>query len=271
MMKPSDIGIRAYIGIFILFIYSPIILMAVLSTNTSGRISFPYEGFTTQWYNAPPTGYEYGSYISAVYDWQFWIAFRNTVYVAFATAFMTTIIVTCVAMALRRRIIGRNALFYIILLGFLVPGVALGLGNNILFKLMNWQFSWWTASVLDTVYAVPFGLILMMARFDPDLALYEGAASVLHASPWRTFRRVTLPLIRWEVLSAGIFGFVLAWGELIRTSFVASGTGVIATYINTQLGINPVTPKWYAVGTIITGISIVALVLMGWVLSRGQK
>jgi putative spermidine/putrescine transport system permease protein len=270
-MKLSDAGIRAYIAIFILFVYAPIIMMGVLSTNSSGRISFPYEGFSTKWYDAKPTGYEYGSYISAVYDWQFWIAFQNTVYVSFATAIMTTIIVTTVAMALRHRIVGRNALFYIILLGFLVPGVALGLGNNILFKLMNWQFTWWIASMLDTVYAVPFGLILMMARFDPDLVLYERAASVLHASPWRVFRRVTLPLIRWEVLSAAIFGFVLAWGELIRTSFVAQGTGVIATYINTQLAINPITPKWYAVGTIITGISIVALVIMGWVLSRGQK
>jgi len=270
-MKLSDIGIRAYVAIFILVVYLPIILMVVLSTNSAGRISFPYEGFTTKWYNAAPTGYEYGSYISAVYDWAFWIAFQNTVYVAFATAIMTTIIVTCVAMTLRHRILGRNGLFYIILLGFLVPGVALGLGNNILFKMMNWQFSWWSASMLDTVYAVPFGLILMMARFDPDLMLYERAASVLRASPWSVFRRVTLPLIRWEVVSAAIFGFVLAWGELIRTSFVARGTGVISTYINTQLAINPITPKWYAIGTIITGISIIALVCMGWVLSRGQK
>ncbi|MGA2790741.1 MAG: ABC transporter permease subunit [Candidatus Bathyarchaeia archaeon] len=270
-MKLQDIGIRTYVGLFILFVYLPIILMIVLSTNNSGAISFPYQGFTTKWYNAVPTGYEYGSYISAYYDWAFWQAFQNTVYVAFMASIMTTIIVTCVAMALRHRILGRNALFYIILLGFLVPGVALGLGNNILFKIMNWQFTWWIAAMLDTVYAVPFGLILMMARFDPDLVLYERAASVLRASPMNVFRRVTLPLIRWEVVSAAIFGFVLAWGELIRTSFVASGTGVIATYINTQLAINPITPKWYAVGAIITGISIIALVIMGWVLSRGQK
>ena len=270
-MKLSDIGIRAYIAILILVIYTPIILMVVLSTNTSGRISFPYEGFTTKWYDAKPSGFEYGSYISAYYDWAFWIAFQNTVYVAFAAAIMTTIIVTTVAMTLRHRIFGRNALFYIILLGFLVPGVALGLGNNILFRMMNWQFTWWIAAMLDTVYAVPFGLILMMARFDPDLMLYERAASVLRASPLNVFRRVTLPLIRWEVVSAAIFGFVLAWGELIRTSFVARGTGVISTYISTQLAINPITPKWYAVGTIITGISIIALVFMGFVLSRGQK
>jgi putative spermidine/putrescine transport system permease protein len=271
MMKLKEVGIRVYVALIILLMYSPVIVMIVLSFNTSGRISFPMEGFTTQWYNGVPKTYEYGSYISAFYDWKFWIAFQNTVYVAFTAAIMTFIVVTTVAMALRRRLVGRDPLFYLILLGFILPGVALGLGNNILFRIMNWEFTWWTAAILDTVYAVPFGLILMMARFDPDLVLYEQAASVLRASPVNVFRRVTLPLIRWEAVSAGIFGFVLAWGELIRTSFVMRGTGVVSTYISTELAINPITPKWYAVGTIVTGISIVALVIMGYVLSRGQR
>lgn len=271
MMKLTEGLIRVYVAALILLIYSPIIVMIVLSFNTSGRISFPMEGFTTKWYNGAPTGYEYASYISAFYDWKFWIAFQNTVYVAFAAAIMTFIIATTVAMALRHRLVGRDPLFYLILLGFILPGVALGLGNNILFRIMNWEFTWWTAAMLDTVYAVPFGLILMMARFDPDLVLYERAASVLRASPWSVFRKVTFPLIRWEAASAGIFGFVLAWGELIRTSFVMRGTGVISTYISTELAINPLTPKWYAVGTIVTGISIIALLIMGYVMARGQR
>lgn len=270
-MKPTGVAIRVYIALIVLFIYSPIAVMLLLSFNTSGNISFPLEGLTTKWYNAPPTGYEYASYVSVAHDWVFWVALENTVYVAFTAAFLTMLIVTSVAMALRHRVIGRDVLFYIILLGFLVPGVALGLGNNVLFRLMNWEFTWWTAAIVDTVYAVPFGLILMMARFDPDLMLYERAASVLRASPWRVFRRVTLPLIKWEVLSSAIFGFVLAWGELIRTSFVMRGTGVLSTFISTQLAINPVTPKWYAVGGIVTGVSILALFILGTVLSRGQR
>lgn len=271
MSRLSEIGIRAYIACIILFIYSPIVLMIVLSFNTSGRISFPIEGFTTRWYNAPPTGYEYASYVSAAYDWRLWIALQNTLYVSLLTAVLTMVIVTSIAMALRHAIIGRDILFYMVLLGFLVPAVALGLGNLIMFRLLNWELSWWTAAMLDTVYAVPFGLILMMARFEPDLMLYEGAARVTRASPFRVFLHITLPLIKWEVLSSTIFGFVLAWGELIRTSFVMRGTGVISTFIAMQLSVNPVTPKWYAVGAIVTGISIIALLILGAVLSRSER
>jgi putative spermidine/putrescine transport system permease protein len=270
-MKIAGVGIRVYVAFIVVLIYLPIAVMLVLSFNSTGNISFPLEDFSTKWYSGVPTGYEYASYVSVQYDWKFWGALQNTVYVALAAAFLTMGIVTSVAMALRHRVIGRDMLFYIILLGFLVPGVALGLGNNIMFRLVGWEFSWWTAAIVDTVYAVPFGLILMMARFDPDLVLYERAASVLRASPLRVFRRVTLPLIRWEVISSGIFGFVLAWGELIRTSFITRGTGVLSTFISTELAINPVTPKWYAVGGIIMGVSIVALFIMGTVLSRGQR
>jgi putative spermidine/putrescine transport system permease protein len=271
MIKLSAIGIRVYIACIILLIYSPIVLMILLSFNTSGRISFPIEGFTTHWYVAPPSGYEYASYVSAAYTWPLWIALKNTLYVSLLTAILTMAIVTSIALALRHAIIGRDILFYVVLLGFLVPAVALGLGNLIMFRLLNWQLLWWTPAMLDTMYAVPFGLILMMARFEPDLMLYEGAARVTRASPFRVFLHVTLPLIKWEVLSSAIFGFVLAWGELIRTSFVMRGTGVISTYIAEQLSVNPVTPKWYAVGAIVTAISIIALFILGAVLSRSER
>jgi spermidine/putrescine transport system permease protein len=97
---------------------------------------------------------------------------------------------------------------------------------------------------------------------------YEKTASCLRASPLRVFRHVTLPLIFWEVISAGIFGFLLAWSEIIRTQFVMKGTGVLSTYILTELEINPVTPKWYAAGTVITAISVIGLIIFAYILSR---
>jgi putative spermidine/putrescine transport system permease protein len=119
------------------------------------------------------------------------------------------------------------------------------------------------------IYAVPFGLVLMMARFEPRLMEYERAASVLKANAWNVLRRITLPLIVWEVVSAGLFGFVLAWSEVIRTQFVMRGTGLLSTYILSEAGVHALSPKWYAVGTIISMISIAALLVFGWTLSRG--
>jgi ABC-type spermidine/putrescine transport system permease subunit II len=259
---------KVYIAAIILLIYLPVVFMVLLSFKSGTNVGFPIEGFTLDWFIGKPKGFEYGSYISVMYDKRFFEAFRNSAYVSTATALLTCLIVTSTALALRHRVRGRDILFYLILLGFIVPGVTLGLGTVFLYRLLRLEFSFWTPVILDTVFAVPFGLVLMMARFEPKLMEYEKTASCLRASPSRVFRHVTLPLIFWEVISAGIFGFLLAWSEIIRTQFVMKGTGVLSTYILTELEINPVTPKWYAAGTVITAISVIGLIIFAYILSR---
>jgi len=244
--------------------------MVLLSFKSGSDMSFPIRGFTLDWYIGQPSSYRYGSeWISVFHDTDFWRAFRSSAYVSIAAALLTCFIATTTALALRHRVKGRDLVFYVILLGFVVPGVALGLGMVFLFRFVGWGFTFWTPVIVDVIYAVPFGLVLMMARFEPRLMEYERAASTLKASPWNVIRHVTLPLIVWEVVSAGLFGFVLAWGEVIRTQFVIHGTGVLSTYILSEVGVRALSPKWYAAGTIISMISIVALLLFGWALSRG--
>ena len=267
-LRVKHLPAKIYIAIIIVIVYLPIILMVLLSFNVSANVTFPITGWTLDWYIAKPKGYEYGSYISVLYDKSFWKALTNSVYVSAAAGLLTCFIVTITALTLRRRIPGRDILFYMILLGFIVPGIALGLGNVLSHRLLGWKTSFWTPVLLDVIFAVPFGLVLMMARFEPKLMEYELSASSLKASPLQVFRHVTLPLIIWEVISAAIFGFLLAWSEVIRTQFVIHGTGVLSTFILTELEINPVTTKWYAAGTILTAISVAGLIVFAWILSR---
>lgn len=267
-MNRWDLIARIYIAIIILVIYLPIILMILLSFNTSARPSFPLEGLTTHWYAGEVKAYEYVSYIPVVHHWQFWDALRNSLYVSAAAAAITCFLVTSTALALRHKVIGRDLVFYLILLGFIVPAVLIGLGNIFLYKMLGLQTTFWNIVFVDVTFAVPFGLVLMMARFDPDLMMYEQAASSLKASPLRVFRHVTLPLIKWEVLSAAILGFLLSWGEVIRTSFVVRGTGVVSTFILQQMQSNPITTKWFAAGSLIAYISIAALAVLSYVLAK---
>lgn len=267
-MKVEDMLARIYIVIIILVIYAPMIFLMLLSFNTSARISFPMEGFTLDWYIGELKGYEYVSYIPVIHHWQFWESVKNSIYVSIAAGIITCLLVTTTALALRHRVLGRDFLFYLLLLGFIVPGVLLGLGNLLLYRMLDLEITFWNMVFVDVVFAVPFGLILMMARFDPDLMMYEQAASVLKASPVSIFRKVTLPLIRWEVLSAGILGFLLSWGELIRSFYVMRGVGTVSTYIYMQITMNPVTTKWFAAGTIIALVSFAALAVLGYLLSR---
>lgn len=262
---------KIYVILMILFLYLPVIIMALLSFKSGSKVSFPIESFSLEWYIGVPKGYEYGSYISVLYDTRFFDAFKNSLFISFPTAFLTCFVVTATALALRRKVRGRDLLFYIILLGFIAPGVIVGLGAVIFNRALGLHASFWTPVFLDAIYAVPFGLVLMMSRFEPKLVEYERTALCLRASPFNVFRYITLPLIFWEVISAAIFGFLLAWSEIVRTQFVMRGTGVLSTYILTELQINPVTPKWYAAGTIVTLISLIALIIFGWIISRATS
>lgn len=261
---------KAYIGAIIALIYLPVAFMIVLSFKSGANISFPIERFTLDWYIKPPAG-EYAAYLSLFYDRQVFQALQNSVAVSSIVAIISMLLVTTLALSLRRRIAGRDQLFYLFLLGFLTPGVAVGLGLNFLFSLLNLEFSIWSAAFINVVYAVPFGLILMMARFNPDLLLYEQAGSALKASPFKVFRRITLPLIIYEVISAAILGFLLSWGEVIRTQFALKGIGTLSTFIEVQLGVNPLTPKWYAAGTLLSVVSFIGLAIFAYLLSKATR
>jgi putative spermidine/putrescine transport system permease protein len=267
-MRVGDLLAKIYMAIIIFVIYAPIIFMILLSFNTSARISFPMEGFTLHWYIGELKEWQYVSYIPVIHHWQFWDALRNSIFVSTAAGIISCILVTSTALALRHRVFGRDLLFYLLILGFIVPGVILGLGSVLLARILDLRLTFWNLVFVDVVFAVPFGLILMMSRFEPNLMMYEQAASTLSASPISVFREVTLPLIKWEVLSAGILGFLLSWGELIRSFYVVRGVGTVSTYIYMQLNMNPITTKWFAAGTIIAVISFGALTVLGYLLTR---
>lgn len=242
-----------------------------MSFNESPAIALPITGFTLDWYIKKPAGYETPAFVSLVYDEGFWEALLNSVRTSLAVAAFTALIVTSSALALRHRVKGRDVLFYFLLLGFIVPGVTLGLGSTFFYNTFGIGYSFWSVILINVVYTVPFGLILMMSRFDPSLMEYEKAASTLKASPVKVFRKITLPLIKWEIISATIFGFLLSWGELIRTQFMLKGVSVLSVYIYTKLSVYPLTPKWYAAGTLISLVAFSSLAVFAFILSRGVR
>jgi putative spermidine/putrescine transport system permease protein len=109
-------------------------------------------------------------------------------------------------------------------------------------------------------WTLPFGLLIMFAvfnRFDPA---YEEAARDLGASPWQTFRHVTLPMIAPFLIGVAVFGFTLSWDELARSSQVMGADNTLPM----QLAAKTTTvtdPEIYALGTATTGGSILLVLV----------
>ena len=87
-----------------------------------------------------------------------------------------------------------------------------------------------------TAFCIPFAYLPIRARLESmDLSL-ESAAADLYATPWQTFRRVTLPLL-WPGIIAGLMlAFVISLDDVVITELVKSGgQETLPTYMLGQL------------------------------------
>ena len=128
---------------------------------------------------------------------------------------------------------GRSLLITLIDLPFAVSPVIAGMIFILLFGTQGWFGPWLQAHDIRVVFAVP-GIVLattfvtfpFVARELIPLMVEQGpeeeeAASVLGANGWQTFRRVTLPNIRWGLLYGVILCNARAMGEFGAVSVVS--------------------------------------------------
>ena len=70
------------------------------------------------------------------------------------------------------------------------------------------------------VFCIPFAYMPIRARLeDMDLTL-EQAAADLYATPWQTFRRVTLPLLMPGIIAGATLAFVVSFDDFTITSML---------------------------------------------------
>jgi len=128
---------------------------------------------------------------------------------------------------------GRSLLITLIDLPFAVSPVIAGMIFILLFGTQGWFGPWLQAHDMRVVFAVP-GIVLattfvtfpFVARELIPLMVEQGpeeeeAAIVLGANGWQTFRRVTLPNIRWGLLYGVILCNARAMGEFGAVSVVS--------------------------------------------------
>ena len=118
-----------------------------------------------------------------------------------------------------------------------------------------------------TAFCIPFAYLPIRARLENmDLSL-ERAAADLYASPWQTFRHVTLPLMAPGIMAGAMLAFVISLDDVVITEFVKSGgQDTLPTYMLGQLR-RVITPEINAISTVFLAISV-AVVTVFFLLNR---
>jgi len=252
-------GLAVYFVIFLIFLYAPMVLMAILSfQGYYGGVTFPFKGpVSLQWWRSifqEQVGNQFtnAEAIRAAGERSFWVSLAAGAIVA-ALSFS-------LSMAFRRRFRGDGLAFYIILLALMTPGFLLGLGTQIFWKAMGEETSLWhTALGANTVWGIPFGFLVMVAiwnRYDDHI---DEAARDLGANAATTFREVTLPLVWTGLFGAFLFGFTLTWNDYDRTVLLVLDN-TLPLQIVGLIQAAALRPDLYALGTATTLVSLAVIV-----------
>ena len=262
-------GLGLYTAIFILFLYAPFVVLAILSfqSGPEGGPQFPIIEWSTYWYR-----HIFGlTSPSRVAPLPIGDALIRSLILAFATMVTSTVLGTLTAQAFRRRFSGSSVVFYLVVLGMMVPGVLVGLGVALVSTALGIERSWWgTTFLVHVVYTFPFAFLVMLAVFNRFDRSVEEAAWALGVPPARTFRKVTFPLIFPGVLSAMLFAFTLSYDEFPRTLFTAGGdlTLPLAIYGTFSVEIHP---NIFAFGVLTTLFSFAILAVYGLLMGMSVR
>ncbi len=246
MLKASVVGLVAFMSL-------PAIVVIVVSFNPTAILSFPPSGFSWRWY------------VNALTYPQFQRAAVNSVWVTLGAVALALPIGTAAALALERGRLRLPTLWATLLLSpLVVPGVAAGLGFLILAASLGMIRSRAVLVAAHVALVLPFVVRSVWVSARNLDATLERAAASLGATPWRTFRRVTLPLLRPGLFAALLFAVVVSVNEFVVSLFISNRLTEILPVAMYSYVVNYTDPTIAAMSTLF----ITATFLVIWLADR---
>ena len=251
MLKPrlySALG-RIYLVLVLLFLYLPIIVMAVMSFNVSEFYQLPFR-FTTDWYSAL---WRNDEIIASAWR-SIWIALTTTL---IATTLGTAAAVAIFRYDFRGKAIVQALLFPPIAIPWLITGTAMlifffsvGIGRG-------------SPSVIlgHVALAIPYVIVVVTARLKTFDAQLEEAARSLGANSWEVTWNVTLPWIASGIVAGALFAFAVSFDQFVISYFLSEpGDTTLPVIIYSAIR-KGFTPEINAISTIIIIVSMSLMIL----------
>jgi spermidine/putrescine transport system permease protein len=244
-------GIRFYLILVLVFLYLPILVMALFAFNKSPLYGLPFE-FDLVWFEALA-----GNKRLLQAGWNsVWIALANTV---IATSLGTMAAVAFGRYTFRGKTLLQSLLFPPIAIPWLVIGTAMlvfffWIGRAVGYPGIARGLH---AILLGHVaLSLPYVIFVVGARLNDYPKALEEAAATLGATPWQVFRRVSVPILAPGVVAAALFAFAVSFDQFVISYFLAPpGVTTLPVEIYTSIR-KGFTPEINAISSIIIFVSM---------------
>ncbi|HEY6888436.1 MAG TPA: carbohydrate ABC transporter permease [Solirubrobacter sp.] len=156
---------------------------------------------------------------------------------------------------------GQNVLFYVFLLGLMVPMEAIIVPLYYDFRDIGLTNTYWGLILPQIATSVAFGTFWMRAFFRGVPRSLVEAARIDGASSWFTLWRVLLPLARPAVLTMTVLLFMWTWNEFLLALVMVSDEGLRTAPLGLSFfqGRNTSDLTLLAAGSVIVALPVVIL------------
>ena len=239
-----------YLAMFAVYLFAPLIIMAVAAFNESRFPTvIPWQGTTLDWFRAMWS------------DEAIWQSLWTSLLVAVCVVGVVVPVGTAAALVLTSLHSRARSFAYAIMVSpLLTPGVVIGISTLILWRQLGVGGGILLIVLAQSTFIICYVMLMVMARLQRFDRTQEEAALGLGASRPMVFRRVLLPFLRPALLASAGLAVLQSVENYNTTLFVRGFETPLTVFIATK-GRTGLTPAVNALALVIILAAVVGAIL----------
>lgn len=240
----------AFAVITMILLVLPTLIVIPMSFSDSQYLEFPPETWSTRWYQ---------HYFSST-EWM--LATKTSFKAAFLTMLVATPIGVLAAYGLHAsKIRFIRVAFVMLITPMMVPVVLVAIGAFYAYVKLQILYTMTGLVLAHTVLALPLVVIVTGSALKGFDMSQEEAARSLGAPRWKAFLTVTLPQIRFAVITSALLAFLTSFDEVIVAMFVSGGDNPTLTRNMFNALRDQIDPTIASISTIMIAVTTLMMVL----------
>ena len=218
--KTTRAALLGWTVLVVLFLWTPLAIIAVYAFNSSNIQVWPIPGWTLHWFRVAWRDPDVRSSL--------WLS----VNVGLRATGISLLLGTMAAFAIHRfRFFGRESISFLLLLPIALPGIITGMALNSFYVFTGISFSIWTIVIGHATFCIVVVYNNVLARLRRTQTSLVEASMDLGADGWQTFRFVVWPVLSTALVAGGLLAFALSFDEVIVTTFTAGAQTTLPIFI----------------------------------------
>lgn len=257
---------KLYTALIFIFLFAPILVLLVFSFNEAKSLSV-FSGFSLKWYQ------------ELFHDENTLESVKNTLILAVAATVISTVMGTAAAVGIHKlkNRWYRMAVNTVTNIPMINPDIITGISMMLVSVFVGRLFgastslNFWTMLIAHVTFCLPYVIFQVLPKLQQMERDLTEAAMDLGCTPFRAFLKVTMPEILPGIITGAIMAFTLSLDDFVISYFTSGNdfqTLPIRIYGMTK---KTVTPKMYALATIIFFVTLTLLLLNNFVESGEDK